>query len=620
MDHVIPWRVQLTVGSLVVEGSSTDDEDTPLPLVSHATWTDALEDGWGARQAVSTGTITLAMATAEDAAVIQRGAPVVVDVFTGAPEVLAARFAGRCSDPEITPHDLGVVVSLGLVDYLPDLGGYTVDGALPEGSTFSRIFELASDAGLPSPYNAPGYPAPPSWRDPFDYFVHSDYGWHKAEAATVRPYLQALQEFLETAPFGLDGWDAMDNPYPVETSFAEVRPNLLANGTLHATHPWRLEYIPRVVPAVNGGVLPAEWVRFGATWSRPEATYNTVVVTAANGSIYTAHHRQAGEAPVTRRIDSSLDGAHPTGVAELAGAALPPRAAVTDWQADSFTVWLDALDRPGYMPMLRESLAVYGIPPHHHPNDRDGWTGVVGSRKLTMAEGRIDVELTLRRLGVDWTLATPPGGTPTVVQRIRNGSFETGTHLWQAGDNLTLDRVIDTVPGVLGSYVGRVTASGGNGGGASGLVLSSPRGTAGIAATPGQLVHATGRIRRNTSGAPADARLLLQAFNSSGGFISSFATATVSTLAGSPSTLNTVNVSGTAPAGTAYVCAAWYRASGDVSSWTTGGWHIDAVGLVIGTPTQPGYFDGDSTSEYPTSYRWSGTAHNSQAIRTDWEG
>jgi len=201
---------------------------------------------------------------------------------------------------------------------------------------------------------------------------------------------------------------------------------------------------------------------------------------------------------------------------------------------------------------------------------------------------------------------------------VTNPSFEVNTNGWtSAFGGTTLARVAETATGRAGGYAadialnGTTTPPGGTGGG----LLRSPTGVQGMPVGEGRTVSAMGRTRRTNSNPPTSVRFLLQAFNASGAFLMSFASAVVPTTGG----YNEGRILGAVtPPGTAYVCLNWYRdTSDDGTAWLaagSGSLRFDAHMLVEGD-TLPPYFDGDTPDDDQYVHEWTGTPHASTSTR-----
>lgn len=167
-------------------------------------------------------TVTLIAATAATYAKISLGDPIAVKVypqaaFAGTP----VTFYGRVATLACQPHQLGLLYTLGCVDYTVDLAALPVGlSSWPQQSSQDRVARIFSDAGV-------GYALDASMVLPADPF-------HPARSAGQTDALSAL---ITT----LDSW-------PVQTFTDE-------NGTAFSTSLWRMQARPRLVQKITADLL-----------------------------------------------------------------------------------------------------------------------------------------------------------------------------------------------------------------------------------------------------------------------------------------------------------------------------------------------------------------------------
>lgn len=508
------WRCVVRLGEVVVESvqlapGADPDTDPPLPVLLEARWTDELDTDqhtWPLVQGPSTARLALLMADAADAADITADTTVSVEFYRQAADVdPVATFHGRASAPNITPHDLGVVVEVTCADYLTDLAAVTIGSvAYPAETTDLRMGRMFAAAGetMPEEWSEDWQ----EWRD-FPTSATSgpglDGAWPTlaARAASATSLLAEAQAVLADSvwvpwQFITEGLSTWRDPIQYE-----LRPNI-TDGELDPILPWQIVRLdPEVLanaplrfvrdgdtwtalpaeedPEVLEVLVPASVTDWSATWSRRVvADVNTVDVVLADETIRRSTNLQAGQVRVTDRVETTLTGGWHSFIAQnspgdpgtlLGNFLLPDRLDLpgSSWEADRFTVLLDEAQAPAdwWPGELREVRTLSSIQARHNPEGRTWWTGVVAFREVSVAGGecRVEVGLLPRPITAREWFGYPftsidIGELPTVEANRAGGapSFENGLTEGWVGASVVAVQLDAGVPGA-GAYVGRFT-------------------------------------------------------------------------------------------------------------------------------------------------------------------
>lgn len=326
---------------------------------------------------------------------------------------LLAVFYGRADRPRLTPHGLGVLVTVPLTDYLADLAAYTVGGVdwpredawslgwVPHDPTppTTRLVRAFREAGVPDPA--------PRFAPVLTAFETVE--WPQVDARGKSP-----TNLLAVAQDTLVAVATRTTMARVRRYLMELRPNLVDGGVLDAVLPWvgvqldreiaaplvwqlsptGTELLPNTDPMAHHRMIPAAATSWDATWERhPDGVVNTVDVVLADDTVVSASRE--GDPRVVNRVDTEL-------VTVAAGADLatyllpdPSQAAVPGWAADRFTVLMDYTPRGWWPGQLRTAMAVTGIHPAYNPDGTDTWTGVVVSQETDIRDGSCEVTVML---------------------------------------------------------------------------------------------------------------------------------------------------------------------------------------------------------------------------------
>lgn len=459
-----PWRVRVTIGSQVLSATrkAEGDPEPTLPALTACRWTNELDaELWPAFEAVGTCRLSVVYPTAQQAAGIAVGTPLILEYFSPATATTpTASWHGRVSDTTIAPHSRGVVVELVGADYMADLAELTVgDVAYPTEPVEARVDRMLDEVGVGRPLRpydtALGDGSwnrlrPPDAAGPFGYTLG---GYLIADRARGdKTLLAALREVTVAGVWSSAAYTSASYSRPaVPPPWAqlELRPNLTSAGLLNTAQPLRWQALERAVrpstapgrlalvggtwqlvvesddPGLAGVVIPADATAFAAVWSRRKVTdYNTVTITApgvgtAGGITVTRTNRAPGALAITERRESVAGGQFD--VADLAdflvaGKGETPGSA---WEAETFTVLLDHAPA-GYWPgRLRQVAVIAGIQARHHPEAVGWYQGVVARLEVELVggTGSVTVGLVSRPLqpptdGLTWDeLAAGAGPT-----------------------------------------------------------------------------------------------------------------------------------------------------------------------------------------------------------------
>lgn len=406
------WYLGVTVGSLnfLVEGPADPDDDPPeLPAVLAASWTDSLlEDGaWPSIQNVSTGSLSVLFETAEEAAFITSTTVASMRLLLpGMGLTPAANIAGRCSEPKLTPHPRGVVAELLISDYLADLNEYSVgDSDYPIETVGDRLDRMFDDAGLTGPEEPE--PAVGEFLMSFPLVARD-----KAPGPLLALAQEALGSGLYSSIDYLPPPSDPDDVYPGNLGLFELRPNLDTDYTnLDPTEPWVLVPLPRTT--VNeGATINAGTVLFGGSWQRRRFTdTNTVHVITGNKVLGRASNRDGTEPRVLYRRSSQV--ANAENADALAEYLLPDTDYLPDWEAETFTIELDAAPE-GYWPgQLRDWCTLANIQPRHNPSGSFLWAGTMTALTTSIDRGRLAATVTLSARPTDFALSLHGGFADT---------------------------------------------------------------------------------------------------------------------------------------------------------------------------------------------------------------
>ena len=427
------WTVKATLGSDTFTQQRDWDEDPTLPALMSVEWTHELDiadaDAWPVPDQLTTATVTLLMAEAADAAEFSPVMPCHLEFYAdAAAATVVDSFDGRGSFPVIEYHPRGVLVTVTVVSYLMDLDAYlTGGGAMPAEEVDDRLNREL------------GFGLSGEWMD-----------------LAARPIggITLLELARETLGYGLHN-DEVNPALPDRWEMYQLIQNVDAAGNLDPFFPWGVGLVPRRVfssaplqlrenpddpgtyelwadpddPDTADLVIDAQNVLAALRLTRSiDRSVNTVSVEMADGTYATAtNHQEAGEFVIaTQRTGTEL-ATFAEGLA-LAEFLLPEGTDPSEWEADAFTVNLDATPDGWYPQPLRSVMAVGGVPRMYHPERLTYLAGVTSRIALSVTQGTAQVTITLdsRRVISD---------TPTA---------------------LSIDEVpqdIDTVTGVIDSFI-----------------------------------------------------------------------------------------------------------------------------------------------------------------------
>lgn len=376
------WTLHAIIGTtdlsetLFVGSAAPDDPDpVVLPKLVAANWRHQLvEDGsWPAIQDVSTGSVSIMFATAEEATDFGAGRPVYLRLLHPTADTTpVSTFSGRISNPDLVPHRLGVLATFPLTDYLADLREETSgEDDYPAGvDQYDQLVGLFTEVGL----NPPERPGAPDFA----------YGLLRGRDPEPASLLTLAQETVAAALI-LSPDD--------EHLLYELRPNLDGFGGLDLVEPWVLAPLPRQA-VESDGTLAAGTIVAGGKWTRTLfSDTNTVHILAGDKVVARANNRGPGDPAVTlRRSSQALSGA---ATADLAEYLLPDPEWVPGWEAEEFTIPLRKLAADEWPGQLRDVLTVTDIPVQHNPNGTTEWTGVLTALEVRVAEGKAHVGVNL---------------------------------------------------------------------------------------------------------------------------------------------------------------------------------------------------------------------------------
>lgn len=417
------WRCVVSVAGITVSHVQVDDPfapadpDLPLPQLLSVRWVDELGEQWPGPRAVSTGTVAILFADAMAAGVIRTNDPISVDLYRPDDAVEpVATFYGRVGDPQLTPSDYGVTVTLPMADYRADLANATAGEVdYPQEAAADRMDRIMLGYEASTGVSWGGYPT-------------TNATTIAARDASPTSLLALVNEVAAYAVGeGFPGFAYMYEPVPVIDAGQLVgwvadRFYVLSGGVDAPVAPlvgtffddgtgvWRVtsEDSGTTLSPAGGVKVDASDVLFGATWTRTRAgDVNTVDVQLDDETIV-VNSTAYGDTPiVASRLETPL-----TQVAaanRLAAAVLGTETSTpaARWAADRFTILVDDTPEdvfpfgdPWWPGDLRDSLAVIGIPTQHNPEGTDWWSGAIRAREVMIEGGecRVDVELAAVRL------------------------------------------------------------------------------------------------------------------------------------------------------------------------------------------------------------------------------
>lgn len=402
------WTVRMTVPGLAIytgtRSLAIDPEADPvLPQLVSVSWTHELDDSdeaWPRREAMSTATVQLLMDEAEDAAWIGPQSIVLLELLTETGGTVVDSFSGRPSYPTIVPHDLGVLVSITVTDYLLDLAGFMVGGApMPAELAATRINSLMGGSLIVpvAPWAVLLAARPANAVSLLDFMRELVYGT-MAELLVLHIGIRYIAYELRPRLDG--GYLHATNPWHLvelqKRTYADPPPLLLRE---HPDYPGTYEaYADPTDPDTAPAVIDADVTTFGAEWrKRLETSVNTVHIKMADGTHVTATNAVPGTdqlIPYTR--ETQLDATEADNALELAEFLLPERGNTPpqSWQADEFTVLLNETPDGWYPLPLREVMALGGLQRRHHPQRSTYMHGIVTKRHLDVSGG--DARVTVR--------------------------------------------------------------------------------------------------------------------------------------------------------------------------------------------------------------------------------
>lgn len=396
------WTVRVTIPGLAIYTGTRSlvidpDADPVLPQLTSVQWSHELEtddDAWPRREAITTATLTILMETAAQAATIGPQSLVYCELLTELGGDTVDSFSGRASYPSIVPHELGVLVTITVTDYLIDLAAYMVGGAdLPAELAADRINDMMGGSLIvPETPWAVMQAARPANAVTLLDFMRELVGGTMAELVVLHVGIQYAAYELRARLDG--GYLHPTNPWTLvrldKRLFPDVPPLLLrenpdAPGTYEAyADPGDTD----TAPAVIDGTCTT----FDAQWAKrlngPE-TINTVHVKLANGHHVSVTNANVSEALVAYTRETQLDSGETTNATALAEFLLPDAndEPTSSWQAESFTVLLNETPDGWYPMPLRSIMALSDIQRRHHPEAKTYLAGVVTKLELSVAAG-----------------------------------------------------------------------------------------------------------------------------------------------------------------------------------------------------------------------------------------
>lgn len=399
------WTVRMTVPGLAIYTGTRSllidpDADPVLPQLTSVKWSHELDDSdeaWPRREAMTTATVQLLMTEAADAAWIGPQSIVLLELLTETGGDVVDSFSGRPSYPTIVPHELGVLVTVTVTDYLLDLQGFMVGGVpLPAELASDRINDLMGGSLIvPEPWWAVLLAARPANAvSLLDFMMEVVYGT-MAEKTVLHIGVQYAAYELRPRLDG--GYLHPTNPWHLvaldKRTYANPPPLRLRE---HPDHPGTYEaYADPADPAV----IDADATTFGAEWrKRLETSVNTVHVKLADGTHVTATNAVPGtDQLIAYTRETQLDPSEADNALELATFLLPERGNTPpqEWQADEFTVLLNETPDGWYPLELRRVMALGGLQRRHHPQQLTYMHGIVTKRELDVAGGVATVTLRL---------------------------------------------------------------------------------------------------------------------------------------------------------------------------------------------------------------------------------
>jgi hypothetical protein len=431
---VSDWTVEVTLGPDTFTQQRAPDADPTLPCLLSVEWSHELDlseaDAWPVPDEFTTATVVLLMERASDAAHYSPVMPCHLAFYTDDPATTPVdTFDGRGSFPVIDWHPLGVQVTITVVSYLLDLDAYlTGGGTMPAEQADARLNREL------------GFGLSGTWMD----LAARDVGG-----------ISLLELARETLGYALV--DVGVNPsLPASWEMYQLVQNVDAAGNLDPFFPWGIGEVPRRVfssaplqlrenpddpgtfelwadpddPATASLVIDADTVAQQLRLTRSiDRSINTVSVELADGTYATAtNHQEAGEFVVaTQRTGTQL--ATFAQALVLAEFLLPEGTDPSEWEADAFTVVLDATPADWYPQPLRSVMAVGNVPRQAHPDELTYLVGVVSRLNLAVASGSAQVTVTLdsRRVISDTPTALSIDEVPQDIDTV-SGTIDSFIH------------------------------------------------------------------------------------------------------------------------------------------------------------------------------------------------
>jgi hypothetical protein len=434
----VKWRTQVTVYTQGLTGIALDveaegplDDPIPAPVPPSLTAlrvTDELEEGWPAARALGSGSFSVAMAKASDAAALQSGQFAVIQVWLpGEAPSNAYTWSMVIGDPEVTPRDYGVDVTVPMAD-LWSLFTETVGlSDRPQEDARTRINAWWTESGREGTLIA--FESGQTW---------PTLAARPASAMTLQDAIRGTLAYcVRTGTMGKYLFEAVPNALGVAiVDYAGLETVVVTEGLSYSRQTPILAAPTLGVLTLVGGVWTfapmtpdpddraevigaLEVVREGS-WGRAMGTaVNTIDVVKANKALVTYVLDDGREARIRKRYETDL--VDTSAATDLAVIHLTDDwDSAEAWEVESYRVAINATP-DGWLPGdLRDVRALVGIVAKWHPDGRTWWAGVIRARTFTYGG---------RDLYVDLSLASRPLDSSHSLR----GSTDVGSVGWYAG-------------------------------------------------------------------------------------------------------------------------------------------------------------------------------------------
>jgi hypothetical protein len=384
----------------------------------------------------ATATFQVIVATATDLDQLQLGHPVCIRYWPStapaAGDLSTVGFAGRVATLEAEPHDLGLLFTVGCVDYTADLGEATVGIAdFPSESITVRVQRILTDAGMNVPAGAALFdgggvfpvgapvlalrPAAPA--NALELMGHTLAQWDLTYGSTAPnqhgPAIlrQVLTPALAAVPAtGPSLLDTTNGPYQVARALKTPSYTAPLRVTLTAG---KYQLVGSTATGAATGVQVIDAGRVEASTrfrQRKGDAVNAVSVNAAAFGARIAFYSIADG--VVTRVGASVDTelVDPTQAAGLAATYLPPvlPTQLALWVTDAMTWRLDAEPGAWTLPTLGRGLMVVRVATVWAVMDREWVTGLVAGVTFRLVDGAPQVVLNLIPWNQDPTASVNP--------------------------------------------------------------------------------------------------------------------------------------------------------------------------------------------------------------------